>query len=259
MSNGVNRPTNNIQDSAMNSFRSKPQSQTRNKAPKHASQIPHSNAPIASPIAPFREHDLYMPIANVVRIMRQGLPPHAKVADEAKEIVQECVSEFISFVTSEANETCKLEHRKTITAEDIIEAMCRLGFNEYVQTLMIYLHKLRESEMHPSIPRCGAGNMCTEASAVTPTTNVPPLDAVHPQFPMFRAAVSHSGSFGDGLGTSTSPITKGRRVDPVTICDGSGPSLALEIGSGPSGNERGGPYRSSQAELESYDIYGHHK
>jgi nuclear transcription Y subunit beta len=48
-----------------------------------------------------REQDRYLPIANVARIMKRALPENAKIAKEAKECVQECVSEFISFVTSE--------------------------------------------------------------------------------------------------------------------------------------------------------------
>ena len=35
------------------------------------------------------------------RIMKRALPSNAKIAKEAKETVQECVSEFISFITSE--------------------------------------------------------------------------------------------------------------------------------------------------------------
>lgn len=33
--------------------------------------------------------------------MKQALPDNAKIAKEAKECMQECVSEFISFITSE--------------------------------------------------------------------------------------------------------------------------------------------------------------
>jgi histone H3/H4 len=33
--------------------------------------------------------------------MKTALPENAKIAKEAKECMQECVSEFISFITSE--------------------------------------------------------------------------------------------------------------------------------------------------------------
>ena len=45
--------------------------------------------------------DRYLPIANISRIMKRALPANAKIAKDAKETVQECVSEFISFITSE--------------------------------------------------------------------------------------------------------------------------------------------------------------
>lgn len=42
--------------------------------------------------------------APVARIMKGALPENAKIAKEAKECMQECVSEFISFITSEGRE-----------------------------------------------------------------------------------------------------------------------------------------------------------
>ncbi|KAF5727905.1 putative Ccaat-binding transcription factor subunit A [Tripterygium wilfordii] len=93
-----------------------------------------------------REQDQYMPIANVIRIMRRILPPHAKISDDAKETIQECVSEFISFVTSEANERCHQEQRKTITADDVLWAMGKLGFDNYTQPLSLFLQRYREAE-----------------------------------------------------------------------------------------------------------------
>ena len=48
-----------------------------------------------------KEQDRYLPIANIGRIMKQALPRDAKISKEARETVQECVSEFISFITSE--------------------------------------------------------------------------------------------------------------------------------------------------------------
>lgn len=58
--------------------------------------------------------------------------------------VQECVSEFISFITSEASEKCQKEKRKTINGEDLLWAMSTLGFNKYVEPLKHYLAKYRE-------------------------------------------------------------------------------------------------------------------
>ena len=86
----------------------------------------------------------FLPIANIGRIMKKALPENAKIAKDAKEIVQECVSEFISFITSEACEKCKNEKRKTINGDDLLYAMNTLGFDEYIDILRLYLQKYRE-------------------------------------------------------------------------------------------------------------------
>lgn len=93
-----------------------------------------------------REQDRFLPIANISRIMKKALPPNAKIAKDAKETVQECVSEFISFITSEASDKCQREKRKTINGDDLLWAMSTLGFEDYVEPLKVYLHKYRESE-----------------------------------------------------------------------------------------------------------------
>mmetsp|Transcript_100348 Transcript_100348/g.139450 ORF Transcript_100348/g.139450 Transcript_100348/m.139450 type:complete len:93 (-) Transcript_100348:92-370(-) len=77
--------------------------------------------------------------------MKKSLPENAKIAKDAKETVQECVSEFISFITSEACEKCKLEKRKTINGEDLLFAIHTLGFENYSEILKLYLSKYREA------------------------------------------------------------------------------------------------------------------
>jgi nuclear transcription Y subunit beta len=62
----------------------------------------------------------FLPIANIARIMKKTLPANAKIAKDAKESIQECVSEFISFITSEASDKCQQEKRKTINGDDIL-------------------------------------------------------------------------------------------------------------------------------------------
>lgn len=76
--------------------------------------------------------------------MKNALPENAKISKEAKECMQECVSEFISFVTSEATERCSAERRKTVNGEDILFALTSLGFENYSEVLKIYLAKYRQ-------------------------------------------------------------------------------------------------------------------
>ncbi|GMP40246.1 hypothetical protein CsSME_00010769 [Camellia sinensis var. sinensis] len=92
------------------------------------------------------EQDRLLPIANVGRIMKQILPPSAKISKEAKETMQECASEFISFVTGEASDKCHKENRKTVNGDDICWALSSLGFDDYAEAIVRYLHKYREFE-----------------------------------------------------------------------------------------------------------------
>ncbi|GLT31037.1 hypothetical protein SLA2020_058040 [Shorea laevis] len=112
-----------------------------------AATTANANPVLPRPPCVVREQDQYMPIANVIRIMRRILPPHAKISDDAKETIQECVSEYISFITGEANERCQREQRKTITADDILWAMGKLGFDNYVEPLNLFLTRYRENEL----------------------------------------------------------------------------------------------------------------
>ncbi|XP_028073480.1 nuclear transcription factor Y subunit B-9-like [Camellia sinensis] len=99
------------------------------------------------------EHDQFMPIANITRIMRRVLPQHAKISDDVKEYVQQCISKFISFITGEANERCHHEQGKTVTAQDILSAMGRLGFEDYVEPLTLFLNHYRGIESEHTLMR----------------------------------------------------------------------------------------------------------
>lgn len=106
-----------------------------------------SSSNIAENSGIIREQDRLLPIANVGRIMKQILPPNAKISKESKETMQECVSEFISFVTSEASEKCRKERRKTVNGDDICWALGSLGFDDYAEPLRRYLQRYRELEV----------------------------------------------------------------------------------------------------------------
>ncbi|CAG0918840.1 unnamed protein product [Notodromas monacha] len=93
---------------------------------------------------PLREQDRFLPIANITRIMKRAIPKTGKIAKDARECVQESVSEFVSFITSEASDRCQQEKRKTINGEDVLFAMSTLGFDHYVEPLKYYLQRYRE-------------------------------------------------------------------------------------------------------------------
>ncbi|KAG6384920.1 hypothetical protein SASPL_153743 [Salvia splendens] len=109
-------------------------------------RIPNSPSSPPSQDGCVRDQERLLPIANVSRIMKKTLPANAKISKEAKESVQECVSEFISFVTGEASDKCLREKRKTVNGDDLLWAMTTLGFDDYVVPLKDYLSTYRESD-----------------------------------------------------------------------------------------------------------------
>nr|XP_008359657.1 nuclear transcription factor Y subunit B-1-like isoform X2 [Malus domestica] len=140
-----------------------------------------------SPRSNVREQDRFLPIANISRIMKKALPPNGKIAKDAKEIVQDCVSEFISFITSEASDKCQREKRKTINGDDLLWAMATLDFEDYIDPLKVYLAKYREVE--GDTKGSGKGGDSSSKKDVQPSPN--------PQ-------ISHQGSFSQGGNYSNS-------------------------------------------------------
>jgi len=104
--------------------------------------------------------------------MKRAIPEAGKIAKDARECVQKCVSKFISFITSEASDRCHMEKRKTINGEDILFAMTTLGFDNYVEPLKMYLQKYREATKDDNPPNTGAttGNGKTEPQEPESTT-----------------------------------------------------------------------------------------
>ncbi|KAI3715527.1 hypothetical protein L6452_22512 [Arctium lappa] len=108
------------------------------------------------------EHDKLLPVANVGRIMKQMLPPTAKVSKEAKETIQECATEFISFVTGEASDKCHKENRKTVNGDDICWALASLGFDDSSEAIVRYLSKYREFEREKAAASSSATSVVKE-------------------------------------------------------------------------------------------------
>ncbi|KAF3655264.1 Nuclear transcription factor Y subunit B-3 [Capsicum annuum] len=166
------------------------------------------NSPVGSPLSgntsdnSSKELDKFLPIANVSRIMKKSLPANAKISKEAKETVQECVSEFISFITGEASDKCQREKRKTINGDDLLWAMTTLGFENYVLPLKSYLNKYRESEGEKSIMARNDQETSREPMTSTGTSynNVTKFSLARPEFIQRFNENFSSQNYGDNYG-----------------------------------------------------------
>lgn len=93
---------------------------------------------------PLKTTDRLLPIANISKIMKGPIPRSAKIAKDAKELMQKSASEFIAIVTCMAKEICESENRKTITGDDLIRSMKQLGMYYYAEITKKYFMRYKD-------------------------------------------------------------------------------------------------------------------
>ncbi|XP_027341169.1 nuclear transcription factor Y subunit B-8-like [Abrus precatorius] len=133
-----------------------------------------------------------MPISNVTKIMRQILPINAKISESAKEMIQQCVTKYIAFVTKKAKERCQSDYRKIMNVEDLLWALEELGFDDYVGPLTVFLQRYREEPILPSVKQSidNSGPITGPEAGTKPTVEIvqpslsPPLGSSGPDFSM---------------------------------------------------------------------------
>ncbi|XP_062221367.1 nuclear transcription factor Y subunit B-1-like [Phragmites australis] len=85
-----------------------------------------------------------LPMANLVRLMRQVIPTKARISARAKQLTHDCAIEFVGFVGGEASERAMAQHRRTIAPEDFTWSFRRLGLDNYVDPLTTYIRRYRD-------------------------------------------------------------------------------------------------------------------
>ncbi|KAG4303335.1 hypothetical protein PCANB_000354 [Pneumocystis canis] len=92
------------------------------------------------------DDELSLPKATVQKLVSEMLPPDLVFAKETKDLLIECCVEFVHLISSEANEICEREAKKTIAAEHVIKALEELGFQGYIDEIhqVILGHKKQQ-------------------------------------------------------------------------------------------------------------------
>ncbi|KAI0996322.1 hypothetical protein K3495_g11858 [Podosphaera aphanis] len=82
--------------------------------------------------------DLSLPKATVQKIVTEILPASSGIGftKDARDLLIECCVEFITLISSEANEISEKESKKTIACEHITKALEQLGFGDYIPAIM---------------------------------------------------------------------------------------------------------------------------
>jgi histone H3/H4 len=74
--------------------------------------------------------------ATMTKIIKEMLPADVRVARDAQDLLIECCVEFINLISSESNEVCNKEDKRTIAPEHVLKALqvwC------YIQLSLIHL------------------------------------------------------------------------------------------------------------------------
>lgn len=76
------------------------------------------------------DEELTIPRAAMNKLIKE-LVPDIRVANESRELILQCCSEFIRLITNEANAICEEQQKKTMSAEHVFEALEKLGLSAY--------------------------------------------------------------------------------------------------------------------------------
>jgi histone H3/H4 len=111
------------------------------------------------------EEDLSLPKATMNKFIQELMPPEITATKETRDLLTECCVEFIHLVSSESNEVCEKESKKTIAGDHVITALKNLGFEEYVvdmQELLQEHQKIVKQDREKKISRKDNSGMTEE-------------------------------------------------------------------------------------------------
>lgn len=74
---------------------------------------------IAAEAASAEDEDLTIPRAAMNKMIKELLP-NVRIANEARELILACCTEFIHHLSTEANDICNRQQKKTISADHVL-------------------------------------------------------------------------------------------------------------------------------------------
>ena len=97
-----------------------------------------------------QDDELTIPRAAMNKMIKELLP-NIRVANEARELVLNCCTEFIHLISSESNDICNQQQKKTISAEHVLAALEKLGYGDFrkdaeevvIETVLSVVHTLK--------------------------------------------------------------------------------------------------------------------
>lgn len=103
-------------------------------------------------------------IATVAKLVSEMLSPELTISREARDLLIDCCVEFIRLVSSEANEICEKETKKTIAGEHVTKALQDLGFDGYLEKINVVVndHKNQVKAREKKVSKFESSGLSTE-------------------------------------------------------------------------------------------------
>lgn len=87
--------------------------------------------------------DLSIPRAAINKMIKDTVPSF-RVANDARDLITNCCTEFIRLIATEANEICERDQKKTISPEHVLSALDKSGFSDYQQEAIAVYRDCKE-------------------------------------------------------------------------------------------------------------------
>lgn len=98
------------------------------------------------PILKFPE-DVALPKATVNKFANEiAQSLDVRLTADTRDLIANCCTEFVQLLSSEANEICEKDSKKTITPEHVLRALAQLGLDRYLAEVTSEYEKIRGEE-----------------------------------------------------------------------------------------------------------------
>lgn len=79
--------------------------------------------------------DLNLPNASVTKIIKEAIPDSVNIGKEARTALARAAAVFVLYVSSHASQEAQKTNRKTMVAQDVLDALSNLEFDEFIEPL----------------------------------------------------------------------------------------------------------------------------
>ncbi|NP_001155378.1 DNA polymerase epsilon subunit 3 [Acyrthosiphon pisum] len=93
-----------------------------------------------------RLEDLNLPVTAITRIAKEVLPANIIVSKEAKTALARAASVFILYVSNQATTIATSRNKKTISAQDVLEALAQVDFECLIEPLQQLLEDFKSTK-----------------------------------------------------------------------------------------------------------------